>query len=68
VRSLAAEWQVGEGEGNGRRNESVGGLLPHPMNADDLSSALISILGTDGCDSREGEVVGRERGLMQVAS
>jgi len=35
--------QVGEGEGNVRRNEADGGLLPHPMKADDLSSALISI-------------------------
>jgi hypothetical protein len=62
VRSLAAEWQVGEGEGNVRRNEADGGLLPHPMKADVLSSALISILGTDGCDSREGAWLGGREG------
>jgi hypothetical protein len=58
----------GRGKGNVRRNEADGGLLPHPMKADDLSSAQISILGADGCDSREGGVIGRERVLMQAAS
>jgi hypothetical protein len=58
----------GRGKGNVRRNEADGGLLPHPMKADDLSSALISILGADGCDSTEGGVIGRERVLMQAAS
>lgn len=58
----------GRGKGNVRRNEADGGWPPHPMKANDLSSALISILGADGCDSREGGVIGRERVLMQAAS